>query len=57
MHYFFLLDVLELNRQQIKNQIINRIKYGKYFAAILDCTLDVSHQEEMSLSIKFWMVH
>jgi len=46
-------EIINLIGNKVKTKIIDTIKYRKYFAGILDCTPEVSHQEQMSLSIRF----
>ena len=46
-------EVIDLIAAAIRCEIIRKIKESKYFSVILDCTPDISHQEQMSLIIRY----
>ena len=46
-------ELLDIMATATLNEILKRVKAAKYYAIILDCTPDISHQEQMSLIIRY----
>ena len=46
-------ELVQLMAANVKRVIVDRIKSAKYYSVILDCTPDLSHKEQMSLTIRY----
>ncbi|XP_025414184.1 zinc finger MYM-type protein 1-like [Sipha flava] len=45
-------ELIELIAQKIRQQIVEEIKEAKYFSIMMDCTPDVSREEQLSIIIR-----
>lgn len=45
-------ELIEMMASEIKNRIVQKIKTAKYYAIIMDCTPDISRQEQLSLVLR-----
>jgi len=46
-------ELIELMGEKVKSEIISCAKGSKYYSIIADCTPDISHVEQLSLTIRF----
>ncbi|GJQ70545.1 hypothetical protein Trydic_g22946 [Trypoxylus dichotomus] len=46
-------ELIKLFSEKVKKEIVSDIKAAKYFSVLLGCTPDLSHQQQLSLVIRF----
>ncbi|XP_039311326.1 uncharacterized protein LOC113005043 [Solenopsis invicta] len=46
-------EIIILMGSSVKNTILDRARQAKYYSIILDCTPDLSHTEQLSVTIRF----
>jgi len=46
-------ELIELTGHKIVSEIVVNLQEAKYYSLILDCTPDVSHQEQLAVILRF----
>ncbi|CAI6377857.1 unnamed protein product [Macrosiphum euphorbiae] len=50
-------ELIEIMANEVRKSIINLIKKHRYYSVIIDCTPDISHQEQVSLVFRIVNMH
>ena len=47
-------QIIQRLASEIKKSIISNCQNAKYYSIIMDCTTDVTHQEQLTLTLRFY---
>lgn len=50
-------EIINILSKEIKKKIVSKIMNAKYFSIIVDCTTDISRQEQMSLIVRYVFIN
>ena len=50
-------ESINLIAREAERILLRQLKQAKYFALILDCTLEISHEEQLTIILRFVQCH